>query len=481
MIVIKELISNCINFIKELIFVKRYNYKDLIIYNRIIILKKIIILSFIFPPLAGGGVQRTLKFVKYLPQYGYTSYVITTEKSTYGSKDYSLLEEIPDDLKIFRIKSFYLMNLMPKFKLFKINQIISFIHRKCIFPDGSLFWVNKAKIFAEELMLKEKINIIYTTGGPFSTHLAGLYLKLKYPEIKWVADFRDEWTTNPHVKRFFLRRIIEQNMEFKVIENADKIITITDIMAKNIIDNYLKISKNKKRKINTNNIIDKFRVISNGYDEEDFKDIKVSFNISHSERKLLKIGYNGGMYNKRNPYYFLKSISELIDEKIVNKKKIKIYFSGYRGILIKKPLIKFKLNDIVVLKGYLKHIESLNFMNQMDLLLLIIGNFKGAESIVTGKIFEYLRLGKPIFMLGPENGIAWKLIQNYGIGYRCDVDDADCIKKTLIKIYEDYFNNKMYVNKSYLSKKIDFDKLKIFERKNLTRKLSNLLDEITAT
>jgi len=120
-------------------------------------MEKILIITFYFPPTGLTGNIRTTKFIKYLPSFGIKPYIITTDENIYGSKDYSSLQDIPNEAMVFRVSSFYLMNYMIKFKFLKLNQIISFINSKLLWPDGSIFWVKKAFEKAKKIIEDENI------------------------------------------------------------------------------------------------------------------------------------------------------------------------------------------------------------------------------------------------------------------------------------------------------------------------------------
>ncbi|MFN3412376.1 MAG: glycosyltransferase, partial [Exilispira sp.] len=227
-------------------------------------MKKLLIISFYFPPTGVGGAIRIVKFTKYLPSFDIEPIILTTTEDTFGVKDYSLLNELPENLKIFRIPSFYIFNYMPKFKFLKLNQIIAFIGRNFIWPDSSIYWAKKVFIEACKIIENEKIDYILTTGGPFSVHLTGLDLKKKFPFIQWIADFRDEWTLNPFVKYGFFRRLYERKLEKRVMQKADKVITISN----HIKDKYIRLYPF---------LMGKIKVIYNGFDEDDFKNYKKEY------------------------------------------------------------------------------------------------------------------------------------------------------------------------------------------------------------
>lgn len=414
---------------------------------------KILIISFYFPPTGVGGAIRVSKFVKYFEEFGIEPIVITTTKNTYGTKDFSLLKDIPENIKVFRISSFYLPNLMPKFKILKINQIISFISRNFIWPDPAIHWSKKAFSKAKEIIRKENTKIILTTGGPFSTHLVGLLLKKNNPYIKWFADFRDEWTTNSFVKYGPIRKIYERNLEKNVFEHSDRIIAISSEMKKS----FIKLYPNTKGKIT---------VINNGYDEDDFKDYTNRKNIYNL---TLKIAYTGSIYGLRNPENLFKVLNELV-KKDKYKGKIQIDFIGHNSYFIMKGIKKYKLQNIVKIIPKIPHSDLFNYISDYDILLLILGVGEKSKKILTGKLFEYLRLYKPILALGPEHSEVAEILEKTKSGIIVEFTDTNKIKKILEELI-------LSKEKGELYNKFEFNKEEIckYDRKYLTQILSELI------
>jgi len=419
-------------------------------------MKKILIISFYFPPTGLTGNIRITKFVKYLPTFGINTYIITADENIYGAKDYSSLQDIPIDAKVYRVSSFYLMNYMEKFKFLKMNQIISFINARFFWPDGSIFWAKKAFKEARKLILTEDIKLVYTTGGPFSTHLIGLKLKKEFPQIKWVAEFRDEWTSNPMLKYFYIRLIYEKNLEKAVIKNSDHIVAISEIM-KEFFINYHKLDE------------DKISVIYNGYDEEDFS----SYRLTKNDTDKLKIIYFGSLYSKRTPQPLFKAIYKMKKTNPDLQNLLELTFIGYNGHLLKNYIKKYKLNDFVNLKKRIEHNKLFAEIEDNDILFLIIGAYKGAQRIITSKIFEYLRLQKPILALGPEDGEVAKILKETGSGIIVHPGNIKKLIDTLNYLIER--KNTGLLESSF---KMDLTKVKKYERKELTGQLAHIFDDI---
>lgn len=415
-------------------------------------MKKLLIISFYFPPTGVGGAIRITKFTKYLPSFNIEPIVITTFEDTYGVKDFSLLKDLPENLKIFRVSAFYIFNYMSKFKFLKLNQIVSFIGKNFIWPDAAIYWAKKASIKASNIIENEKINYLLTTGGPFSTHLIGLYLKEKFPKIHWIADFRDEWSLNPFVKYGFFRRLYETRLEKKVMQKADKVITVSNY----IKDKYIKLYPFLKEKIS---------VIYNGFDEVDFDNYKKEYVKSN----VLNIGYLGSIYNsKRNPKNFFKAIS-ILNKDPEYKNKINLEFIGHDSYILRKYIKKYRLNNCIKIIKRIPHKDLFININSYDCFLLVIGKLNR----ITGKIFEYLRLQKPIFAIGKKEFEVAQIIKRTNSGIMVDISNVDEIIKTLKEFIELKKTNSFDSRFKFIKEEIER-----FNRKNLTEQLVKLMYEI---
>ncbi|MTI71506.1 MAG: glycosyltransferase family 4 protein [Firmicutes bacterium] len=408
-------------------------------------MKKALIIAYQFPPMGGSGVQRTTKFVKYMRKFNYEPVVFTRKVENMQLKDETLLKEIPKDVKIIRTKAYDLTELPKGFNL--LGKVIA---RKVLIPDGERIWQVFSKEEAVRIIKKENIDIFYTTSYPYSDHLLGLYLKDKFPNIPWVADFRDEWTNNPYLldnPHYKIRMNIEKDMEKKIMKNADYLITNTPIMKDNFIKSY-PFTK------------DKFHVIPNGFDELDFNEL----DEERKDNKKYTITYTGSFYGRRKPDVFFKACKELIDEGKIDKDKVQIKLIG--NYIVKKlneMIEENNLENIVDILPYMKHKKSIQKLLDSDALLLIVGPGPGAEAFYTGKIFEYMRTKRTILALVPENGVAADVVRETKTGYVADSRDLIKIKKILLKSYNEWVNktNKLHPKEEKIN---EFDRLRLTEK-----------------
>lgn len=435
--------------------------------------KKVLVIAYYYPPLSGSGVQRTLKFVKYLREFGWEPVVITVGKSNYPLKDRTLLKEIPNDLELHRIEepkeigSKVVSELMNLYNSILNNNLMeqyleAIKHTNHItdllLPDSNILWANNVFKEIDKLIDFDSIDLIYTTSGPYSDHIIGYFLKKKYDK-PWVVDFRDEWTNNPYAEynKEGLLYQLHYDMESNIINYADKVITVTPPS----YDNYKEIFK-----VEDNRLV----LITNGYDEKDF---------SKNEEKRLNpnkkftITHNGLFYSIRTPETFLIALNNLIKKELVNKNEIRVNFSWTEDIERWEAIIKnLNLDGIVEFKGYMTHEESIDMCWESDLLLLVVGAGERNKAVYTGKVFEYLRLCKPILSLSPKESIVEKMVIETKRGVNVEFEDIALIEEQILFFYNGWKENNIYGLDLAIN-----DKITRYERRNLTLKLAREFDE----
>lgn len=413
-------------------------------------MKKILIVVYYWPPAGGAAVQRWLKFVKYLPEFGWNPTIITTKNGDYPVSDQSLKKDIPEKVRVIKTKTFSFNKLFQK--IFKqdtpyaslqisprdsfLKKILLWIRINLVVPDARVLWNFFAYPAAKKELKLRKYDVIITSGPPHSTHLIGLKIKKKI-KIKWIADFRDPWTSIDYLtglKRFFLASRFDSYWEQKVISKADKLLTINRSIS-------LDLKQSQKTVI-----------ISNGFDDDDFAD------IPDAKSDLFNINYFGNITQERTPKIVLNAVNELFPE----HKKIRINFWGNISDSERHNIQRLDFFHIVDFHCYTPHSEILKYLFSSSLLLLLINNVRGNEGILTGKIFEYLAARKPILGIGPISGEAAAILQKTNSGKMFDYQD----KKGVAKFISDVYQQKI---------KFDFDNIQQYSRKELTKKLSIVL------
>lgn len=440
--------------------------------------KNVLIIAYFFPPIGGSGVQRTLKFVKYLKKFNWNPIVITVGSDFQQyDLDYSLLEELPNDVKIIRFDHFKFcseqLNNIEAQEIFNIiygligdeslaDEFLNSIKKnECsnrsfiLEPDIYIGWVNDVLRNIDNYVDLNNIDAILTTSGPYSDHIIGYYLKKKYKNIKWVADFRDEWTNNPYSTedKKSLKYRLENMMESNIIKTADKIIQVTPISEKNCRENF----NIPERKVTT---------ITNGYDESDFNNI-----IINSNNKNFTVTYAGTVYYNRFPEGFIKSFNELIDENLIKKEDIKINFYGIYDWRITEKISNLDKYNIITCYDYVSHEECLRINCNSNLLFLPVGKEEKFKGVYTGKVFEYIKCGVPILALSPKESIVEDIIKRTNTGMNFEYDDIEGMKKYILEKYRQWQNKDIILN-------ANLQEIKKYDRIILTQKLAEVFDNL---
>jgi len=419
-------------------------------------MQKVLIVTYYWPPGSGAGVQRWLKFSKYLPQYGWEPFILTVDPqfAAYPSIDRTLEKEIPENVKVFRTKATDWFRIYSKDKSkiptagFANNYdnsfkgiLFRFLRGNFFIPDPRKGWNRFALHKAVEIIEKEHITCIVTTSPPHSTQLTGLKIKKRLPGVKWVADFRDPWTDIYYYEQFyptFISRNVDKWYEKRVLKNCDKLITVSESLKESLS---LKVKGTKL----------KTEVITNGFDESDFNEITTVI------PSLFTITYVGTL-SEAYP------IDGLIDVLSEIQKRNKHFLLRFVGLVPenyhKKIMDKLKAGSVEIVP-YTIHSEAISYMLNTSLLLLIIPDHKSNRAIITGKFFEYLASKKPILCLGPEDGDAAGIIADNGLGKCFSYYDKTKIKNFVLAEMEE---------PTLISKNIEK-----FSHKNLAKKLVSCL------
>lgn len=426
-------------------------------------MKKILIITYYWPPSGGAGVQRWLKFSKYLPEFGYEPVILTVDEkeASYAQLDYSLLQEIDPGLAVHKTKTFEPYNLYRKLsnkkeipyggfsnqkKITLFERLSRLIRGNLFLPDPRKGWNRYALKKAIELIETEKIDVVITSGPPHSTHLIGEKIKSR-TGIRWVADFRDPWTDIYYYKELYhslLATRIDKYLEKKVLTGADKIITVSKEVGKLLL-----------RKIPY--ATDKIVVISNGYDEADFE------NIAAVKNEYFTITYTGTISVSYRIGTFIEAICLLPDSV---KNRMRIRFVGNVPDEILSLFRSKNLESMVEVLGYIPHNQAILQMMCASMLLMAIPDSPDNKGIVTGKFFEYLATKRPILALGPLGGDVDIMLQRCKAGRLFSYNEKEKMNLFIREIFEQEQNG------SFRSETTGTEK---YNRRNLTGELSKFL------
>ena len=428
--------------------------------------KKILLISYYWPPSGGAGVQRILKFSKFLPDFGFEPWVVTVDDkvASYPLRDYSLIEEIPADLKVFRTHSFEPLSYLTRLTGNKApyggfankdkekfsQKILRFIRGNFFIPDARKGWIRYAFEKASALIEQEKINTVLISSPPHSSQIVGLKLKKRFPQLKWIADLRDPWTDIYYYKDMLHTRMAAEKdlkIERLVVDQADGLI----VVSRPILEKYL----SKSDKVNKA----KFHVIPNGFDDDDFPEAMFKKNESFT------ITYTGTIADSYNPRVFFESLS--IAMKANPEVRVKLRFVGGMTDSIASMIRENNLEAMVEFIPHVNHKEAIRYMRSSDTLLLVIPDVPGSEGILTGKLFEYLAARRPVICIGPRNGDAGGIITDCQAGRTFERTDQTRIAAYLEELMKLWSQGTLVP----LSSRI-FEK---YSRKNLTMQLARIL------
>jgi glycosyltransferase involved in cell wall biosynthesis len=390
---------------------------------------KILLITYYWPPCGGPGVQRALKFARYLPDFNVIPYVVTVDekKASYPVIDKSLSNDIPDSVKVFRTdtsepfgmyssvtgkKEIPHSGFANERKPGLFQKFSRFVRGNFFIPDARKGWNKYAYAKALEIIKNEKIDVVITSSPPHSTQLVGLKLK-EITGIPWIADLRDPWTDIYYYKDMMhtsMAKRKDATYEKAVIENADEVLVVSPAIKK--------IFEHKSTKINPA----KIHVLPNGYDENDF----VGGQYAPADEFIITYaGTISANYGIRN---FVRSVAGILEQK---KYKMRLRFIGNTGNDIRSMMEEEGFKDNVEYISYMPHKESVGMLMKSTVLLLAIPQIENNEGILTGKLFEYLASCKPIICIGPEKGDAAKIISDCRAGKTFDYAETAAISSHL--------------------------------------------------
>jgi len=441
-------------------------------------MKKVLFISYFFPPLGGPAAQRISKFVKYLSDFGWSASVLTVNNPYYRLYSADALNDIGENISIIRTNAFLPKRFIKRiFHILRRKQSVkssfvseqisnkpgigsffkSIIYPWLFIPDEYIGWYPYAVRIGRKFIEREKIRVIVSSSPPNTCHLIASSLKKK-TGVLWIADFRDTWDVwcsswyNP--KSFSFRNKIEEKMEINVLKKADGIIGVSPEMTEDFRNRFSELPK------------EKFSEIFNGFDSEDFQNV-----VPHNFGSGTHLLHSGSLYKWRRPDKFLTVLSSFIQQHPEYTGQLHVHFLGQAEHSTRQLISKLDLHSVVQIQNNLPYKENISWIKGADILLLFPGTFSKTKVMVTTKVFDYLAVKKPIVVIGKECAALSLLRELSAPHLFLDEDDNNSIVEALVKICK---GNNMFKNF-----KIDSVKLNQFERRNLTKELADLLNQLT--
>jgi glycosyltransferase involved in cell wall biosynthesis len=423
--------------------------------------KKVLIITYYWPPAGGPGVQRWLKFVKYLPDFGIEPIVYCPENPSYPITDTSLVSDIDSNLTVlktpirepYKWAQFFSKSITATLskglisnqkKQSILEKLLLFIRGNFFIPDARISWVRPSVSFLSDYITEHQIDTIITTGPPHSLHLIGLQLKQKHP-LKWVADFRDPWTQIGYHKKLKLSSFAQKKhnrLEASVFQMADELL-VTSLKTKTIFS-----------ELTSTPIL----ILTNGFDFEITNNTPLDskFTLSHV----------GSLLEGRNPSVLWKVLSDLITESKEFAATFQLNLIGSVSTEVLETLYNYGLENHICNLGYLPHNEVLEYQKKTQLLLLIEEDSKETQYIIPAKLFEYMASKRPIIAIGPDTSDIETILNQTNSGTYFRYDESEVLRKRLWQHFEAYKTQQLNVD----SKGLD-----AYGRKSLTKQLAHAL------
>lgn len=430
-------------------------------------MKKVLIITYYWPPMGGGGVQRWLKFTKYLRNFNWEPVIYTPANADVANYDESLLKEIPENLEVHKLPIWEPFDLYKRFtgkgKDEKVQpgflqesdsrpimqKISVWIRGNLFIPDAKKFWIRPSVKYLTDLIKKENIEVIISTGPPHSTHIIALKVKEK-TGVKWLADFRDPWTNIDYYNKLMLTRRADsrhRNLEKKVLSYADVVVTVSRSWARDF-------------ELTTGILPE---VITNGFDPEDFEIEKTLTN------EILTITHIGSLNKDRNPHAFWKALKRINDRNSLEK-KIRVRLIGPTDVSVFSDVEDMGLSKLVDHESNLPHSAVIQEIRNSDLLLLPLNDTPNIDGVIPGKLYEYLACKRPIICIGKTSGDSAYIISESNSGFTFEFNDIDGIEECLEQYLRLFQQGEIADNSDAPDK---------FSRMKLAGKIGELLNRIT--
>jgi len=410
--------------------------------------QRALMIAYYFPPLGGAGVQRTLKFARYLPEYGWRPSILTVRHGVRGEPhDLSLGAELPNVL--IKRTAFLDLSLLPRGAIrLGLRRFARLARLLLYLPDQQVGWLPWA--CAGALELARSADLVYSTSAPYTAHLVGLWLKLRLGR-PWVADFRDEWSLNPFFQYpspalLALNRLMER----RVLAHADRVLATTPGHAAGLAS-LMPVARRAR-----------VSVIHNGYDPADLP-------AAVAPATRFTLVHVGSFYGIRQPTSLLHALERLVASGEVLADDVRLILAGSGAAPITIPPA---LATVVELPGYLPHQAALRLLHSATVPVLIVGaRWVAGLDNIPGKLYEYLATGKPILALADANSYAAQLLRRT----RCGVvvpDEPAAIAAALHTLYTQWRTGTPAVEP-------DWEEIRRYNRRRLTGELAAIFDEVT--
>ncbi|HEX5133375.1 MAG TPA: glycosyltransferase [Candidatus Krumholzibacteria bacterium] len=437
--------------------------------------QKLLMIAYFFPPAGAVGVYRTLKFAKYLPEFGWAPCILTTSNGRFPTYDASLARLIPDGVPVHRCAGFELLNeglrrpaAGPRRKTLwsRVHTRLYLAWNWVALPDTRIGWVPSAFFAAWRIVRREHIEHVYISGSPFSSFLIGAMLK-GFARVRVTIDYRDPWTQNiNYARRTALHRRLDRALERWVVGRSDVVISNTRFNDGRMFSEF-----------GDGGDREKFVAIHNGFDADDFaaiaREATDKFTITYAGAFYYSIGSNfqGGagddVMKTYSPLYFFEALQQFFARRPDAKERTRVRFMGVLGQGYDPVIRERGLESVVERLGYIDYDAHLRVLRNSDALLLVLSRGEKSRGWIPSKFFQYLGTGNPILALAPEGEVRDIIRETRG-GLVVEPDDAAAASRAVEELYDSWASGTSIAHQ-------DPDAVARFERRNLTERLARAL------
>ena len=437
-------------------------------------MKRVLVITYYWPPTGGSGVQRWVKFAKYLPKEGWQPVIYTPENPEQLAIDKSLANEIPAETEILKTRIIEPYRFYKEFlkksghskEAVEVNPVNA--QNKSIFqkaamwirgnffrPDPRCMWINPSVKYLKDYLKEHPVDLIVSTGPPQSMHIIGMKLA-EATGLPWVADFRDPWTKIFYFKHLSMTKATEKwhkKMERKVLDKASTIVAVSPLVQQEF-------------QAMTQTPVE---LITNGYDECDFTSSKFEEAEGGKDRDFI-ITHTGLFAADGNPTVLWEVLSEKCRKDSEFADKLKIRLVGKTDEQIINSLIEQGLETKTIDLGYQQHAVAVDEQRKASLLILPLRKEPEYKAVLPGKLYEYLASWRPVLGIGQPDGAMSMILNSTKTGVVFDWNDKASLKRFIDLCWERHLKGELTVEDADISR---------FSRINLTRRMAELFEKLT--
>lgn len=436
-------------------------------------MKRVLVITYYWPPTGGSGVQRWVKFARYLPEEGWQPVIYTPENPEQLAVDTSLEAEIPAGIEIIKTRVTEPYDLYRKFllksghsrEIVEVNPVNaqdkSFMQKVAMWIRGNLFrpdprclWINPSVRYLKKYLSEHPVDIIVSTGPPQSMHLIGRKLA-RETGIPWIADFRDPWTKIFYFKHLAMMKSTvrwHEKMEKKVLDEADAVVAVSPVVQQEF-------------QAMTQTPVE---LITNGFDECDFDSAENNPASGGPDRDFI-ITHTGLFAADGNPTVLWQVLAEKCSEDETFRKTLKIRLVGKTDGQIMDSIEEAGIADNVTDLGYQPHSVAVREQRNASLLILPLRKEPEYKAVLPGKLYEYLASWRPVLGIGQPDGAMSMILNMTKTGIVLDWEDKESISRYIDLCWERHLKGILTVEDADISQ---------FTRRKLTHKMARLLDSI---